>query len=349
MQSTRDQLRSSKVRFALLGAIVTSACGGYSSTTRLVDGELMHGSPVAPQAYAAYFDGKLKEASGETQAARESYLTATEFEDGDPEIWTSIGRLSCKLDIASADEEFAQALELDNRYAPTWLEKAGCELHRRNPRRALEFARMAQIAAPYDVEPTKLLANLYEQTQEVEAAVQQWVGYVAKHPESRLGWRALWLLSHKHHVTPWESFAESTLQATPVHTLPRPLHETHHRGAHKPLLDAILRADLAAARAYATDHGLPQSVILELACDYGQAAIALTHAKLLVPAYPQSGDIRVLGLLAANRADDHETFDSWLELPTRLTNLTAVGRRALDQLLRERAGLTEDELPTASE
>lgn len=326
-----------------------SACGGYSSTSRLVDGKLLHGSPVAPQAYAAYFEGKLKEASGETQAARESYLTATEFEDGDPEIWTSIGRLSCKLGLGSADEEFAQALELDNRYAPTWLEKADCELHRHNPIRALEFARMAQIAAPYDFEPTRLLANLYERTQEVDAAVQQWVGYVAKHPESRLGWRALWRLSHKHHVTPWQTFAESALQATPIDTLPRPLHETHHARGLKPLLDAILQGDLAAARAYATDHGLPQSLILELACDYGQTAIALTHAKLLVPAYPQSGDIRVFGLLAANRAGDHATFDSWLDLPDRLTDLTAAGRRALGKLLRERAGLTEDELPTASE
>lgn len=336
--------RPLNVRRYVLAASLISACGGYSSTTRMVDGEILHGSPVAPQAYAAYFDGKLKEAAGETHAARESYLTATEFEDRDPELWTSIGRVSCMLGLKSADEEFAQALELDGKYAPTWIEKSRCELRRRSPERALVFARRAQVAAAYDFEPTELLASIYEQSGDIDAAVRQWVGYVAKHPESRRGWEALWSLSHQNHVTPWEFFAERALGRDPV---PRMVHwrSGSEPEAPRPLLDAILSADLVAARASATDHGLPQLLVLELASHYGQTDLALAQARLLVPAYPRSSDVRVLGLLAANRANDQATFDSWLELPERLTTLTDVGRRALGQLLRERSLLTEGELP----
>ena len=93
----------------------------------MVDGYIISGQPVAPQAYAAYFDGKLKELSGDLAGALESYRTATEFEDSDPEVWTSVGRMACLLDLSSADDDFTRALELDPKYAPAWIERSACE------------------------------------------------------------------------------------------------------------------------------------------------------------------------------------------------------------------------------
>src|SRR5690606_27337328 len=98
---------------------------------------------------------------------------------------------------------------------------------------------------------------------------------------------------------------------------------------------ALLRHDLATARALATDQRVEQVVVLERALALGRPLLALEQARVLVAAYPESADVRALSLLAATRAGDDASFSLWARLPERLTPLSARGLEALRHLLRE--------------
>lgn len=314
-----------------------TACGGYASTVRMVDGEVLHGRPVSPRAYALYFDGMLAQAAGKTEAARESYLAAIEFDDEAPELWTRVAALSCHLNSTSADEEFDKALALDARYAPAWLEKSRCALRRNQLAQAISFAKEAQLSAPYDFDPTAQLAQLYVRNRDVDAALRQWVGYVTIKPKDWRAWEAILQLSHHHDVSPWDTLAKRSLAS-----FPSQVSIAHSNEALVGLERAILDDQLDAARAIATSHRLPQASILERALELGRYELALAQAKLLVPATPESADLRVMGLLAASRAGDRATLDAWLSLPEQLTPLTDQGALYLRLLLREQTALDND-------
>lgn len=337
------RLRIWRVAWALASGIPV-ACGGYSTTTRMVDGQIITGEPVAPQAYAAYFDGRLKELSGDQEGALESYRTATEFEHSDPEVWTSLGRLGCRLGLSGADDDFTRAIELDAKYAPAWIERSTCETFRGNPARALEYAKAAQVAAPYDFDTTALLAQLYEGEGRLDAAIAQWLGYLAAHQDDRRAWQKLWSLSSEHGKLQWQSFATKVLGRSLMDSAEAYPEGDNERAAPNVLHHAIQRDDIATARTSATEHRISQVHVLELALTYGRTGLALAQAKLLVPAYPHSGDVRALALLAASRANDRPTLHAWLALPEQLSTLSKSGEWALGRLLLEQSGLTKEEL-----
>src|SRR5690606_6753729 len=115
------QLRRAPLWLVLTAVIC--ACGGYAQTARKVNGKLLVGRPIAPQAYALYFAAAAAEARGELRRARDLYLAAEESDPDSPELWTRIGALSCRLKLAMADAEIRAALELDIWYAPAWRER----------------------------------------------------------------------------------------------------------------------------------------------------------------------------------------------------------------------------------
>lgn len=316
--------------------LITAACGGYTSTTRLVDGRTLAGSPIAPQAYSLYLDGTLKEASGEFGAARDSYLAALDFESDSADLWTHVAVQSCRLEMDSANDEFERALSIDRAYAPAWIGRSRCELARGNHARALEFAARAQLSAADDFETTALLASTYEVTKDPDAALRQWVGYSVLHPEDRRGWQQLSRLASGRHQAQWQYWANAFARDEPT-----PSDEPSITAS---ISGAIVSGDLDGARRLATDHGLPQQLVLELALELGQPALALSQARVLVAAYPNSADIRVLGLLAATRAGAAQDFECWLHAPAHSSSLTAKGEGALLALLVERGAATRAEL-----
>lgn len=321
----------------LLGtAGLAMACSGYSGTTRLVDGELLAGQPIAPQAYALYLDATLKEANGDLQGARETYLTALEFEGGNADIWTCIGRVNCRLDPETGDDEFVKALQADRTHAPAWLERSRCELRRGNLDVALEFAKSAQLFAPDSAETTGLIAEVYVRRRDAESALRQWVGYVVLHPENPEGWIELAGLAERQRVSHWKvrpsiGAEETTLWGpiSPVHPEPQQL-----------VVDAILLNDLTSARAHATAHRLPQLVVLETALTHGRTQLAVEQAKLLLATFPESGDVRTYALIAAVRANDEGLLEACLKVPPRLTLPSADARRHLTRLVEELTATT---------
>lgn len=329
-------LRNARAITSACALAWASACGGYTSTVRMVDGETLPGRPVSPRAYALYFDAMLAEAAGKLEAARESYLTAIEFDDEAPELWTRVGSLSCQLKLRSADEEFANALDLDKHYAPAWLEKSRCALRKNQLTQAMSFAREAQLSAPYDFDPTALIAELYVRDSDVKSALRQWVGYVTIKPKDWRAWEAIVQLSHHHNVAPWDTLARRALAAVPSQT--STLDST---ASHAALRRAILDDQLDLARSIATSYRLPQALILEQALELGRYELALAQAKLLVPATPESADLWAMGWLAASRAGDRAALDAWLSLPEQLTPLTHQGRRYLELLLKEHGDLQD--------
>jgi tetratricopeptide (TPR) repeat protein len=328
-------------RIGWLMSPLALACGGYSTTTRLVDGEMLTSNPIAPQAYALYMEATLEEAAGNLETARETYIAATQFEGNNPELWTRVADLSCRLELSSADEEFEVALSEDRWYAPAWIARSRCELKHGNPKQALSFARLAQISAANDFEATEALASVYTQTGDLKAALRQWIAYTTLQPNDRRGWQRLTTSSERAHKPEWHSWAVAALGTGP-HL------QTALRSSvieiPKPLVAAILREDLRAARAFATDHALSQVVVLESALELGRPKLAVEQAKVLVPAYSNSADVRALALLAAARANDDVMLELWSQTPAQLTALTERGHWALQALLRERCGMLENEL-----
>jgi tetratricopeptide (TPR) repeat protein len=322
------------------------ACGGYSTTTRLVDGETINGNPVAPQAYALYLEATLEEAAGDLPTARETYLEATQFEGSNPELWTRVADISCRLKLASTDDEFDAALTEDRWYAPAWIARSRCELTRGNSQRAVEFARLAQVSAANDFETTDALATAYAQTGKPEAALRQWIAFTTLRPSDRRGWQRLADSSERLARPEWRAWAAVALGGAPAFPL-RGRARSAGPELPAPFAEALLRDDLRTAQAYATDHSLSQVVVLNWALELGRISIALEQAKVLVAAYPSSADVRALALLAAARANDEAALDLWSRVPEELSALTEMGQRALQDLLRERCGAEDAELAGA--
>lgn len=316
--------------------LLTAACGGYTSTTRLVDGRSLAGSPVAPQAYSLYLDGMLAEASGEFGAARDSYIAALDFESDSADLWTRVAIQSCRLDLDSTDDEFERALGIDVAYAPAWLGRSRCELARGNHTRALEFAARAQLSDGDDFETTDQLASTLETTKDLDAALRQWVGYTVLHPEDPRGWARLSKLAGSQHRAHWYYWANEFTRDEPAPSGAPSIPAS--------ISAALVSGDLDRARALTTDHRLPQLLVLELALELGQPALAMSQARVLVAAYPNSADVRALSLLAATRAGAEADFERWLQLTPPTTSLTAKGEQALIAVLVERGAATRAEL-----
>lgn len=337
----------SKRLFCLALPLSLAACGGYTHTTRIVNGSVVTGRPVAPQAYALYFEASAAEARGELRRARDLYLAAEENDANSPELWTRIGALSCKIRLAMADAEIRAALELDPWYAPAWRERARCELSRRRFERALIFARRAQVADPSDFQTATLLADIHVKRRAMRAAEAQLVAYALSYPRNQKAWRVLHEFASQNELEHWERYAARRLNqhasAQPsqggLSCVERSLSDCASvvRDVQQAeLVDAILADDLAEAQRYATTLRLPQVRLVALLLKFGKPTLALRLAKLLIAAGPHDSEVRVWGLLAAHRAGDDVLFARWLMLPEAMTGLDATTAEALETLVHER-------------
>jgi hypothetical protein len=116
-------------------ASLAIACAGDPMVVRVYDGRIVEGAYVPPEAYASYLKGVLAEEAGDLRSALAAYENATAADNEDPEPFTRIGDVRCKLDPKSkaADAAFARALRIDPTYAPALAAKARCADARGEP------------------------------------------------------------------------------------------------------------------------------------------------------------------------------------------------------------------------
>ncbi len=133
--------------FALATSALAVGCVGPSKVTRVYEGRIVDGPFVPAEAYAAYLKGVLAEEAGDLGSALAAYERAAREDDEDPEPFTRIGDVRCRLDPKSkgADEAFARALRIDRTYAPLLAAQARCSAARGNP--AEGVATLERIAA----------------------------------------------------------------------------------------------------------------------------------------------------------------------------------------------------------
>lgn len=157
---------------ALATAAFAQGCGGGYTVTRVVDGRAQEGRFIEPDAYAAYLRGALAEAHGEYRTALAEYENAAKLDDEDPEIWTRIADVRCKIDPKDLEAQYAvtRALLRDEEYGPAWVVRASCEIARGVDRVHVEQA--AARAVEVDPRSTKaqvLLARVEDGRAPVDA------------------------------------------------------------------------------------------------------------------------------------------------------------------------------------
>ena len=107
-------------------------CGGGVAVVRVVDGHVEAGRFIGPRAYEAFLDGALADEDGDLTAALAGYRAAAARDPGDPEVWTRIGWVRCRLkpgDVA-ASAAIDEALRLEPEYAPALDARRDCKVSR---------------------------------------------------------------------------------------------------------------------------------------------------------------------------------------------------------------------------
>jgi hypothetical protein len=177
-------------------------CGAPPTVTRVVDGRIVEGHFVEPDAYAAFLRGAIAEERGDLRAALLSYEETARLDDQDPEVWTRIAAVRCRLAPSDPRARWAaaRALALDVEYAAAWEVRARCELGRSEDRVGIERdALRAADADPTKVDYQVLLARVEEMRPRTpEVARQRLVGLTLAHEASPAAWSALasWNRSH---------------------------------------------------------------------------------------------------------------------------------------------------------
>jgi hypothetical protein len=130
--------------------LLASGCAGGPLVERAYDGHVVNGRSIEPEAYAAFLSGAIAEASADARGALRSYVRAAHLDSSAPEVWTRIGAVRCALNPADAkaDEAFARAIAIDERYAGAWTAKARCSLARHDEAAMLTAARRATELDP---------------------------------------------------------------------------------------------------------------------------------------------------------------------------------------------------------
>ena len=96
-----------KRALAAILAISLAGCGRGPDVMRVVNGRLVGGAFVEPEAYASFLRGAIADARGDSAEALAAYTDAAQRDSDDPEIWTRIGDVRCRANPADPD--------------PTWL------------------------------------------------------------------------------------------------------------------------------------------------------------------------------------------------------------------------------------
>jgi tetratricopeptide (TPR) repeat protein len=121
---------------------VITGCSSDPKVVRVYDGHIVEGPFVPSEAYASYLKGVLAEEAGDLRSALAAYEQSIREDDEDPEPFTRIGDVRCKIDPTNkgADEALGRALRLDKTYAPALAAQARCAAARGQSADAVAFA-----------------------------------------------------------------------------------------------------------------------------------------------------------------------------------------------------------------
>jgi hypothetical protein len=322
-----------------LSGVLFVACGTQPGTERVFDGRTISGPYIEPSAYAAYADGAYLEARGEWKAAEDAYRRALEQDPDSPSIWTRIGAIQCRTDLARALEAFRAATEHSS-HGPAWAARARCLHDHGRSAEALAAAKAAIGFDPPNAEANLLIADIYREQ---------------ARPASSRAWLFAWLLLDPSAVSHWKALEErakvlgdpalslliraalehgaqqgSELSAAALSAL-QPLRPGP--GLHPDLEAAITRGDLPSARAAAQEVGLSALELALFALHLGKPGLAASQAELVLDANPESADAWIVALSAAAVSSDQENFTRLLahagtaQLPT-----TELAQRIADLL-----------------
>lgn len=311
-----------------LGSVLLAACSTTPGTERVFDGHTISGPYIEPSAYAAYADGAYLEARGEWKAAEDAYRRALKQDPDSPSIWTRIGAIQCRTDLARALEAFRAATEHSS-HGPAWAARARCLHEHGRSADALAAAESALGFDPANAEANLLVADIYRER---------------ARPALSSAWLFAWLLLDPAAVSHWRALDErakalgdpalsllirsslehgarqgSELSAAALSALQPPLPQL---GLHRDLEAAITRDDVPTARAVAQQIGLSALELALLALQLGNPALGASQAELVLNANPQSADAWIVALSAAAVSSNQDAFSRLLahegaaQLPT---------------------------------
>lgn len=112
----------------VLAPLAFAGCAVDPKVPRVYDGRVIEGPIVPPEAYGLYLRGVLAEEAGDLRSALAAYEATIKEDDEDPEPFTRIGDLRCRLEPKSraADEAFKEAQAIDPTYEPLLVARARC-------------------------------------------------------------------------------------------------------------------------------------------------------------------------------------------------------------------------------
>jgi hypothetical protein len=197
---------------SLIFAASLAACAGNSEVTRVVDGRIINGRFIAPEAYEAFLDGAIAEDSGDLKAALWAYSEATKVDARDPEIWTRIGGVLCHLDLhdkkfeAEAMHAFERAIKIDPTYGHANVARAECKADRG------EKTIAKGLVHDVDEDPNAIASQMFLVTEESHAdsgklSRDRLIALTLAHGTSAVAWRALatWSEVHGDHAMALEA------------------------------------------------------------------------------------------------------------------------------------------------
>ncbi len=190
-------------RLALLAAMLLApaACSKYQ-VTRVVDGQIMNGEYIQPEAYAAFLRGAIAEEARDLPGALVAYEEAARIDGDNPEIWTRVSSVRCAINPRDSGARWAsaRAVALDPDYAPAWTARAKCDLARGEDRVGAERdALRAADEEPKAVAPQVELALLEEKhPRSSEMARNRLIALTITKGSSAVAWDALasWAKGH---------------------------------------------------------------------------------------------------------------------------------------------------------
>jgi tetratricopeptide (TPR) repeat protein len=179
-----------------VAAALSTGCAGGPEVVRVVDGRLVGGAYVEPEVYASFLRGAIAEASGDLPAALAAYQATADRDPSDPEVWTRIGDLRCRIRPAdeAAERALGRALSIDAGYAPAWEARSRCAALRDpvgGARIAAEAAARAAREDPRGIAPQLVLARVAEGAGDAAGARDRLVALTLVHKESLAAWEAL--------------------------------------------------------------------------------------------------------------------------------------------------------------
>ncbi len=176
----------------LLGA---SGCAAHPSVDRLVNGVPITSRFVPEEAYEAYLRGALAESSGHDAEAIASFEAAASDDAEDPDVWTRIGALRCRLEASDEEgpEALQHALRIDPSYGPAYRVLGSCEEARGHHAESLAALTRAAAVDP-GVSSSAALAR-HEGPAGGSAVL---VALTERHGEDPAAWKALaeWSRAH---------------------------------------------------------------------------------------------------------------------------------------------------------